>query len=885
MPTGLGINCYTKSDILDKNGIINNNLDGSISIFIPNQLGQLEPLKLSYYCCTNLDPTYFFDANTQKCMWKKKEKCSIQNEFNISLNPSGNDGVIFVQDENQVCKLNVSFDYLFKIKCETLNELLQVSQNQVIAYSPEILAQITTLQFEIQQQSALCESLTNTIITISSETKNTPYSVVCNEVVLPNPTTSLPSTGGGVLSNTGFGNQSQVQIAEGAQGGLTPVAGLTFCIQEPVGLNTWANILGPVDYQNFLSGDPNSYDCNDVLALFNQSNATVALGNTPLLVKCSVPFGSRTRQEEFLNNLLTQQTDCFNTLQNLQQELITLTATQATQLATCSKPIDMFESLDVSMTLSYSTGNTYIDIYEDANLFPAIGVGNLYNYLVSNNSISGFYVCSSNDCTPMNLNLSNINSQNTEICDLVANNIIQDLFLQSGFPNSLEGIDNFKSTISDTAFNSSWLNFSTTIEDPIIISAITNNKVKVNLKLNHSCGDICILLDNIKLDKVCDNFSTKNTFISKCPGFELEKIRDNKKSWLNNSSLVNRNFSILDVNESNGIRQTDYDIKDERLIINTKEIDLDINIAAAIETDVWSYIVDNPCLLTGQTTCNPCISACCGDNQISLVSLSTQPLTAITVVEDFEYYLISEYIDAKNRQTISGYPTLRAIYDRYLNSSAYCQTNSSAFDYFSIEQFAGLIENYWVDIIEQVIPSTTIWGSVKVYTNTIFDEQKFKYKSYTSLLCGNPFFGRTISSPINKTSGLCETVEVKTTQINLDKNLELRVYKNVETVCDKICVAQMNHGSEFIGTVTIMGEKPISCEISGPLVTECSIGVEIIKNGLTVTASVVNALNPVSYSWSNGGTEQTTTFPSQGFYSITVTDANCCSVTQSFKLE
>jgi hypothetical protein len=52
---------------------------------------------------------------------------------------------------------------------------------------------------------------------------------------------------------------------------------------------------------------------------------------------------------------------------------------------------------------------------------------------------------------------------------------------------------------------------------------------------------------------------------------------------------------------ANPIRQTNYDVNDERLVINTKEIDLDISIASAIETDVWSYIVDNPCLLTGNT--------------------------------------------------------------------------------------------------------------------------------------------------------------------------------------------------------------------------------------------------------------------------------------------
>jgi len=44
-------------------------------------------------------------------------------------------------------------------------------------------------------------------------------------------------------------------------------------------------------------------------------------------------------------------------------------------------------------------------------------------------------------------------------------------------------------------------------------------------------------------------------------------------------------------------RNTDYDVNDERLVINTKEIDLNINIASAIENDVQCFINDNPNLL------------------------------------------------------------------------------------------------------------------------------------------------------------------------------------------------------------------------------------------------------------------------------------------------
>jgi hypothetical protein len=264
-------------------------------------------------------------------------------------------------------------------------------------------------------------------------------------------------------------------------------------------------------------------------------------------------------------------------------------------------------------------------------------------------------------------------------------------------------------------------------------------------------------------------------------------------------------------------------------------------------------------------------SQCCGDNLIQFNELMTQPLSSVTTVEDFEYYLTSELIDVKNRQTISGYPTLRALYDRYISSLNYCGTKSSAFDYMTIDQFSDLVGNYWVDIIEQVVPSTTLWGSVKIYSNTIFDEQKFKYKSYSSLFCNNPFDGNNVLSPINETTGEFQDAEVIMTVINLPTNTTTCNTYSTPIVCNKIWVAQMNAGSEFIGTVNIV-------------TVVCNLQVEVVIDYPTATAILVGAVTPVIFQWSNGDTGQTTTFSGNGNYSLTVTDSNNCSVTTNFNI-
>jgi len=883
MPTGSGTNCYSRRWLNTYGGSLVENPDGTVSLYVPRNPSPnsssslpLIPIHLTSYCCEFLG--YTFDEDNQTCLWSVRPECSIENTFNIELNPVGNDGVIFNVDPNQSCELNVEFDYLFKIKCETLNDFLLSSQNlPEPTYDPVILNQIFNIQAQIQQQEVECETIQNTINFLTASTSVTQYSVEC--------TSSLPLT----------------------------VANSTFCISEPEGLNAWATILGPVNYENFINGDPTSYNCSNINDLLVQSNLNVNDGGQPLLTQCQTPFGTRTNLEISLANSIQDQINCNNVLENLYSQLATLTATQETQSVKCLTPIDMFENLDVSMTLSVYSGGTYVVVYEDNSFFPTIGVGNLYNYLTST-SPSGFYVCSDSDCTPMYLNTGQLIGQNTTTCEAVADNLTNALFAESGLQNTPADINTFTDSLPINSFTSDWGVFNTIINDPIVLSAITGQKIKINLKLNHTCGDICILIDNIKLNKNCSTVRTKSIFVTECPGFKIEKVIDNKKSWLANSTPVNRQFNIFDVNGLYPIRQTNYNVNDERLVINTKEIDLDVNIASAIETDVWCYIADNPCLLTGQTLCNPCgdykqfqdnmyyefmdgsqyqfmdqnvllntgslPSVCCGDNQIDFNSLLTQPLSAVTVLEDFKNIALSELIDAKNRQTISAYPTLRALYDRYTQSTIYCAAQSSAFNYSMMDQFAGLLGDYWVDIIEQVIPSTTIWGSIKVYTNTIFDQQKFKYKAYTSLLCGNVFSGETVLSPINGTSGQCQTVEVITQNLSITGQTPIRIVKPQLSSCGTLCLAQMNHGSEFIGGVNIINVTPTSCSYQGTIIVDCSLGLTITTLGLTATANVVNGTSPIYYDWSNGSTGQTATFASTGTYSLTVSDGNCCSIKQ-----
>ena len=823
------INC-NKSLILSSGGQITENQDGSVSVFTPNNLNVLEPLQIGELCCTNLGFTY--DVEKQKCMWGS-DSCATVNEYKIVINPNNDDGTIFEQNFNETCSLNINFDYLIKVKCETLMGLL----NEETQYT----STINTIIGQIQVQEAFCETLNNQLEVLSAQISSTNYSIIC-ESAPQNTTSSRTSSSliSDVFANSAFNSSSQTtQTSSQRQTSIDPEnVGITFCISEPSGLNEWYNILGETNYNAFVNGDSYSYTCDDVQSLIESNKSIIREDQnaTPLLFECTTPFGTKTQMLIDFNTLTSELNECQKTLNDLNTELNNLAITG---VDVCNRPLSLFETMSLTLIVdTVDTNNNITTIYTDDTLFPEIGLGNLYKYIIDNEK-TGFYVCGGDDCTPFILDSS---EDNQLTCNMVVENMLNDLYFESGLSALTNGVTQFNESFSKSALTSNWVSFTSTISDPEVIAQMLNNKVKFSILLSNPCGEISILLDNIEMEKTCDIIKREDLLVTKNPGFELERVIDNKKSWLSNTELENRSFEITKTNDTKPYRWTNYNVNNEKLIINSKEIDLDINLASAIETDVWCYVNDNPCILSAKTTCDPCSDClyksfqddscfefqdtnpyefmdgdytgstyannCCGDNALDFNEILTHPITGLTTIEEFINIITSELVDAKNRKTISQYATLKALYDRYLNSNFYCGTNSSAFNYMSMEQFANLLGNYWVDIIEQMVPATTIWASTKVYTNTVFDQQKFKYRSYTSFFCIDDVAGIQVSNPIGGSNHQYKEVSVELFSINKkDNDYDLKIESKNKTLCDKIFITQMNSGSDFVGNVKIINSN------------------------------------------------------------------------------
>ena len=90
-------------------------------------------------------------------------------------------------------------------------------------------------------------------------------------------------------------------------------------------------------------------------------------------------------------------------------------------------------------------------------------------------------------------------------------------------------------------------------------------------------------------------------------------------------------------------------------------------------------------------------------------------------------------INARSRQyssdgKTSGYVTLESIFWKYLTMYEDVGIQNNNFTYQKMIEYVNGIGSYWIDLVEQFIPASTIWNTGTNYENSIFHRQKFIYR-------------------------------------------------------------------------------------------------------------------------------------------------------------
>lgn len=202
-------------------------------------------------------------------------------------------------------------------------------------------------------------------------------------------------------------------------------------------------------------------------------------------------------------------------------------------------------------------------------------------------------------------------------------------------------------------------------------------------------------------------------------GYTLTRVLDNKKSWLESNVGLRRN--------NTGGYNAYYNVYDEKLIINTKNIDLGLNMGQGVLYDLYNMSVkyNYPIPSTGLTNPYPFPEG------IDWTIINPKP-NEKTFFE-FAQTFYKNMINVRNRQTISdgkggGYPTLQSLYWKYLQSENEVGIPSNKYTYQKMIDFTNGMGDYWMKLIEQMVPATTIWMGGQKMQNNVLQRQKVVWR-------------------------------------------------------------------------------------------------------------------------------------------------------------
>jgi len=214
-------------------------------------------------------------------------------------------------------------------------------------------------------------------------------------------------------------------------------------------------------------------------------------------------------------------------------------------------------------------------------------------------------------------------------------------------------------------------------------------------------------------------------------GFKLRRTQDNKKSWTD-TEIGLRSNSEANFNAY-------YPISEDCLVLNVKNVDIMLNPSLGLAYDVWSmsrrynFPIPNEGLNYVQPTfCNPNPNTPYPKRGgIDWTEIIPKPKEK-TFFEFLQTFW-KNTINVRNRQFITdgktgGYPTLQSIYWKYLESRELAGLPNDNFTYQPLIDYVNGMGDYWIRLIEQMVPATTIWNTGVKLENSIFHRQKFVWR-------------------------------------------------------------------------------------------------------------------------------------------------------------
>jgi hypothetical protein len=139
---------------------------------------------------------------------------------------------------------------------------------------------------------------------------------------------------------------------------------------------------------------------------------------------------------------------------------------------------------------------------------------------------------------------------------------------------------------------------------------------------------------------------------------------------------------------------------ESKLVLNRKNLDVYLSPSQGIEYNIYRQSRD-----------------------LELSFGTLQPQTGVTFAEFVSDALNQVITNSNTMKYDKSYLKLQKVYNDYITNTGF-----TPYNFISLNEFIDKMTPHWVGLVEQFIPSTTLWTGGNLVSNTIFNRCKYKYQ-------------------------------------------------------------------------------------------------------------------------------------------------------------
>jgi hypothetical protein len=224
---------------------------------------------------------------------------------------------------------------------------------------------------------------------------------------------------------------------------------------------------------------------------------------------------------------------------------------------------------------------------------------------------------------------------------------------------------------------------------------------------------------------------TENIFFQKGAGWYDETLSHRSPLVLDNenSSLTGRTKTIITKNKAYSYGEEYFD-----QFRTLPGLDTGYNLELSIDNSKGQQIEDNSLLILNRKNIGVYISPARGvdydiyrqtrELEISFGTNTLPPQTGKTFVEFLDTFIHTLVTNSNKIRYKKNYIQLEDVYRDYLSQT----TGFTPYHQIDVTEFIDRVSPYWMQLVEQIVPSTTLWTGGNLIENNVFGRPKFHYK-------------------------------------------------------------------------------------------------------------------------------------------------------------